>query len=324
MSFAGIMTVGTMKGQPTLRWLLLAASANNVAGGLVLILWPNLPFQIAGLASPLYPELVQCTGMLVGAFGLAYGMASMDPLRHWPVVLSGLLTKILSVAGAAHAAGIGRLPWSRAWLVVLVEAIWWLPFGLILKRALDQRAAAQRSHTPDILSIALRTRTTGGHTLEQLSQRSPLLVVFLRHAGCTFCREALSDVSKQRRELESSGVGIVLVHMSDENYGRKLFARYGLEDVPQIANPGCTLYRAFGLKRGSLLELLGPSVWWRGFQAAILRGHGVGPVRGDAFQMPGIFLIFHGHVLRTYRHRTSADRPDYAAFAREEFSEPAL
>jgi hypothetical protein len=39
---------------------------------------------------------------------------------------------------------------------------------------------------------------------------------------------------------------------------------------------------------------------------------------GDGFQMPGIFLLFHGEVLRSYRHQTAADRPDYVDLAEAE------
>ena len=37
--------------------------------------------------------------------------------------------------------------------------------------------------------------------------------------------------------------------------------------------------------------------------------------QGDGFQMPGVFLIYHGEVLRSYRHQSVADRPHYTRFA---------
>jgi hypothetical protein len=46
-----------------------------------------------------------------------------------------------------------------------------------------------------------------------------------------------------------------------------------------------------------------------------LKGHGIGTLEGDGFQMPGAFVIHHDHVLRAYRHRTAADRPDYVELA---------
>ncbi|MGZ0174073.1 MAG: hypothetical protein ACKVHE_31575 [Planctomycetales bacterium] len=39
------------------------------------------------------------------------------------------------------------------------------------------------------------------------------LVLLLRYAGCPLCREALTDLSKQRTAIEASACGIVLVHM---------------------------------------------------------------------------------------------------------------
>ena len=31
--------------------------------------------------------------------------------------------------------------------------------------------------------------------------------------------------------------------------------------------------------------------------------------------MPGVFMLFHGNVVAAYRHKTAADRPDYATLA---------
>ena len=53
-----------------------------------------------------------------------------------------------------------------------------------------------------------------GETLFDYSLRQPVLLVFLRHFGCTFCREALSDISKKRSEIEEQGSRIVFVHMT--------------------------------------------------------------------------------------------------------------
>jgi hypothetical protein len=64
--------------------------------------------------------------------------------------------------------------------------------------------------------------------------------------------------------------------------------------------------------------LFGPKVWVRGFDAGIVRRHGVGRLVGDGFQMPGLFMVFHGQVLRSYRHQSAADRPDYVRFVNED------
>ncbi len=156
------------------------------------------------------------------------------------------------------------------------------------------------------------------HTEENLlglSRQQPRLVVLLRHNGCTFCREALSDLQKQRRAIESAGVGIVLVHQTSDEEAGELFRQYGLDDVPRIADPHLLAYRIFELERGSLPRLLHPTVWLRGFKVALLDRCGFGRVRGDVRQMPGVFVVSAGRVVAEFRHRLPSDRPNYIALA---------
>lgn len=164
-------------------------------------------------------------------------------------------------------------------------------------------------------SDAVRSfRSNGGQTLAELSADRPVLVVFLRHAGCTFCREALSDLQQQRSQIEARGVSLALVHMISDETAARFFAKYDLADVPRFSDPDRSLYRAFDLQRGSLWQLLGPPVWWRGAKA-FFAGHGVGPLQGDGFQMPGTFVLRRGQVVQAFRNKTSGDRPEYVNMA---------
>jgi hypothetical protein len=140
--------------------------------------------------------------------------------------------------------------------------------------------------------------------------QQPMLVVFLRHAGCTFCREALADLSTRRTEIEKNGTRLALVHMGTASDFAKFAGSYALADVVAISDPERRLYRGIGLRRGKLLQLLGWEVWLRGAQA-FFSGHRVGTLTGDGTQMPGTFLLHQGRVVRSYIHRTAADRPDY-------------
>ena len=297
-----------------MRYVLWAAAAYNIAWGAMVVLFPLLPFEWAGIRLPNYPELWQCIGMIAGCYGVAYAVAAIDPYRHWPVVFAGLLVKILGPVGFLNAASHGRLPWKAGWVLVPNDLIWWIPFALVLAGAHRAYLGGRRALAPEVLQFALRTKVPGGASIAQLSKSSPVLLVFLRHTGCTFCREALSDIARQRRSIEASGTRVVLVHMSGEEHASQYFQSYGLQDVLRISDPNQALYRAFGLSRGSLRSLFGPKVWLRGFQAAVIKRHGVGRLAGDGFQMPGVFLVFHGEVLRSYRHQSAADRPHYSQF----------
>ena len=155
--------------------------------------------------------------------------------------------------------------------------------------------------------------TETGERLVDLSEKSTVLLVFLRHSGCTFCREALSDIAASRARLADAGVRIVLVHMGD-----LLLEKYGLTDLPCIGDPEQKLYRLFGLKRGRIGQLFGLKVWWRGIQAGIFAGHGLGKPTADASQMPGLFLLKKSAVVGSFRHHSAADRPDYLAMCTPE------
>lgn len=165
----------------------------------------------------------------------------------------------------------------------------------------------------NILDALESAVTQSGETLAARSLASPVMLLFLRHAGCTFCREALSDVARSRTAIERTGARIVLVYMGDTEPFLKQLARYGLAGVDRICDPDRNLYRALGLKRGKLWQLFGPKVVWRAFEAAILSRHGTGRVSADSFQMPGLFVIENARIVQRFRHRTAADRPDYAA-----------
>lgn len=163
--------------------------------------------------------------------------------------------------------------------------------------------------------------TNRGESVLALSERGDVLVVFLRHFGCTFCREAAQEVSEARGEIEREGVTLCFVYMPGEGgdvegKAAGFFARYGLDDAHRVADPERRLYRAFGLGRGSASQLFGPRVWARGFVAGVLQGHWVGKLVGDGFQMPGVFVVRGGEVVRGYVHEHAGSRPDYCGLAR--------
>jgi hypothetical protein len=56
----------------------------------------------------------------------------------------------------------------------------------------------------NLIALLGRTRTESGRTLLELVDERPVLLVFLRHFGCAFCRQAIDDVSKVRTKLTSA------------------------------------------------------------------------------------------------------------------------
>jgi hypothetical protein len=62
------------------------------------------------------------------------------------------------------------------------DLMWWVPFGLILYRTLEQSLAEDAPVLPANEALA-QVHTAAGPTLTELSRGAPLLVVFFRHFG---------------------------------------------------------------------------------------------------------------------------------------------
>lgn len=156
-----------------------------------------------------------------------------------------------------------------------------------------------------------RFTTNHGESLAELSNQTPVLVVFLRHSGCPFCRQTLADLAAKRSLLNEAGVQPVLVHLMPSEEADDLLAKYRLEDVPHIGDPEGKIYEAFGMKPGSFRQVMGPGVWWPGLKATLFQRHFPGRPQGDVFRMPGAFLVHRGAILREFRSNRSSDRVDF-------------
>ena len=155
--------------------------------------------------------------------------------------------------------------------------------------------------------------TESGTSLLSLVQASPVLLIFLRHFGCSFCRQAISDIAGLRGELDARGVRPVFVHLGTPERARPYFDYYGIGDVERISDPDASVYRnpLFALGRvHPLWQAVNPVVWAGWLKGAIFK-HGIGALREDAHQMPGLFFLKDSRIVRRFRYRTIADQPDY-------------
>lgn len=166
------------------------------------------------------------------------------------------------------------------------------------------------------LTSALRDfRAESGRSLLELAGQSPLLLIFLRHFGCSFCREALDRVSQVREQLESRGVRPVFVHLGTPERAKPYFDYYNLSGVERLSNPDATLYGhpAFALGRTSPFSHFFKPAVLKAWAMGAIRSYGFGLLREDAHQMPGVFFLKDGKIANFFLYRTIADRPDYLA-----------
>lgn len=126
------------------RATLVLAGIYNLAWGALVVLAPRATLEWLGLdvTTALEEQLWGCIGMFVLVWGLGYLAAARDPLRHWPIVLVGLLGKVFGPIGFALAVAQDKLPLSMGRTLLTNDLVWWIPFGWILLAA--RRAARER------------------------------------------------------------------------------------------------------------------------------------------------------------------------------------
>ena len=114
--------------------ILRAAAIYNVGYGLLLAFYPVQAFRWFGM--PQTPiAIIQCIGMMVGVYGLAYWIAGNDPRRYWPDGGCSLVGKTLGPIGFVVGVLRGVFLWQGATMIALNDLVWWGPFWMIVLRA---------------------------------------------------------------------------------------------------------------------------------------------------------------------------------------------
>jgi len=126
-----------------------------------------------------------------------------------------------------------------------------------------------------------------------------------------FCREGVEDL---RRASQSEGFPPVLFFFqATAEKGAEFFGRHWPE-ARAVADPERHFYEAFGARRGSLGQVLGPRVWAAGLRAA-LKGHRIGKPVGDPWVMPALLLMRGDSIVWRHAFRHAGDRPESSLIA---------
>src|SRR5271155_6253473 len=95
----------------------------------------------------------------------------------------------------------------------------------------------------DVALTLASVRTESGASLLELAEASPVLLIFLRHFGCSFCRQAISDIADLKDELAKRGVRPVFVHLGTPERAKPFFDYYGIGDVERVSDPEAKVYQ---------------------------------------------------------------------------------
>ncbi|MBC8066107.1 MAG: AhpC/TSA family protein [Chlorobia bacterium] len=122
--------------------------------------------------------------------------------------------------------------------------------------------------------------------LSNLFQEGPLILVFLRHFGCVFCRYQVG----QLRGNPELPIAFVCMEEPKEAVAFKAKMR---SPHRFICDPDRRLYEAFGVKRGSTRQMINLRTLGKGLQAT-LAGFGQGKPTSDPMQLSAAFIVAPG------------------------------
>lgn len=122
----------------------------------------------------------------------------------------------------------------------------------------------------------------------------------------------LAQFERARAQFRDAGVRAVAVAMCRPDEAAAFCGRRA-PSVTCLCDPTARTYAAYGLRRGSLTEVMGPETWTAALRA-VAHGHMQGPRVGDPMMLPGTFAIDAGGAIRAVHYaRHSGDQPDLAA-----------
>lgn len=285
--------------------------------GLTLALFPDILFRWAGMPDPQYLFPWKMIGVIAVVFGVFYFVAAFNPARHIIVISIGLVIKLIEFIFILTYWIGDVFPLKLALYFFAKDVVLLFPLIIVLYLIFKSQQQARQDPLPalSLPEVLSRFMTVKGKSLKELSDEQPVLLIFLRHFGCTFCHEALTEIHKKHEAIEKEGVKIVLVHMASSEEAQQYFKQYALQGIDHISDPNCTLYTNFRLKRTNLKQMLKLKPWKASAELDVLWKFGSEKPAGDRFRMPGVFLIYKEELLKSYKHESVSDRPDYVALA---------
>jgi len=113
-----------------------------------------------------------------------------------------------------------------------------------------------------------------------------------------------------RERFQRAGAGITLIGLGPHTRAA-LFCDERHVPFECLSDPTQEAYRAYGLERGTNLQLFGPQLILRYARALLTRDVEVAKATGDDYrQMPGTFVVDRSGTVRyAHRNRDVADNP---------------
>lgn len=138
-------------------------------------------------------------------------------------------------------------------------------------------------------------RDPAGHDVrlgDRWAQR-PATLVFLRHYGCTFCRDHAVRLDADREAFAQAGAPLTVIGQGTPANAAWFRDEFGL-GMDLLVDTDRLSYKAAGTKVATFMELLGPSQIARGLRRGRESGVRQGKTVGHPAQLGGLMLVTPG------------------------------
>ena len=162
--------------------------------------------------------------------------------------------------------------------------------------------------------------------LRKTWEARPVVIAFVRHFGCLFCRQQVAQLRREVENIRALGAELVFIGNGTEEFAAAFREDLGL-DPPLYVDVSCASYRASGMQRGLVRTLgawrtwvkLGRVLledvrqkrgrvilrWWNRSVPALVPG-----TQGDAWQLGGVLVVLpDGRVPYRYVSAIAGDHP---------------
>jgi peroxiredoxin len=141
--------------------------------------------------------------------------------------------------------------------------------------------------------------------------KRPVVLAFVRHLGCIFCRQQVARLSKRLPEIEGRGGALVVVAPSKTEHIAGFRESTGYKGA-LFVDPTLRAFKTAGLVRGRA-STYHPLAMLRGI-AAVAQGFRQVGRHGDIVQQGGTFVLGAGDRVRyEWRDRYAGHHPDLDA-----------
>ena len=162
--------------------------------------------------------------------------------------------------------------------------------------------------------------------LQEAWRGRPVVIAFVRHFGCLFCREQVAQLRDEIHHIHAHGAELVVIGNGSRHFASAFREALKL-DSPLYVDTSRASYRALGMRRG-IARTLGSWRTWLNLARALLKGarqkrlqmivrwwRQSVPVlipgeHGDAWQLGGVLLVLpDGRIAYQYLSAIGGDHP---------------